>query len=247
MNKNEIVKFRTLFKDVLDIDSLGFNATYFYHCTSLLKEHNDLVDKIDYDFYYPETAKSLNVGGFSYSKVSMEVNKILESIASRVQLVQMSKDDLVRDIYEPTILTKINTEEFENSMKPICEIRFVENGIFYEERMLDVTKMFKKHLEIYMQPFFDSFVSLQEINDKIIDKYPENELGDYFFKHSNLKATIIMKICDNPRYNSFTEIIKERIREAIFVQGQKQYLDYYNVYCTLLEYLQSTEYKQQIV
>lgn len=246
MKKNEIIKCRDKFKDVLNIRLLGFEAVDFYHNTSLLKNQNDLTNKIFYGFYYSERDNFLNINGFSYSKVSVKVNTILELIASRVQLTQMTKDDIIGDIYEHTIYGQ-KIREDQDSSDLIYKIHFVENGIFYEERMVELAEMFKRHIEIYIQPFFDSLTSLQEINDKIIDKYPENEWSNYFFKHTNLKVTIIMKLCNNPRYQSFSKMISERISEALFDQGKTEYKDYYNVYCTLLKYLDNEEYKQDAV
>jgi hypothetical protein len=247
MKKNEIIRYREQFKEVLNIQLLGFEAIDFYHNTSLLKNQNDLINKIFYSFYYPEREKSLNIGGFSYSKVSIKVNTILELIASRVQLAQMTKDDIIGDIYEHTILSRVETDEFENSMKPIGKIHFVENGIFYEERLLEVAEMFKRHIEVYIQPFFDSLTSLQEINDKIIDKYPENEWSKFFFGVTFFKVTIIMKLCNNPRYQTYSKMLKERIYDRAFNQGIISAQDNYKIYSTLLEYLDSEEYKQDTV
>lgn len=97
--------------------------------------------------------------------------------------------------------------------------------------------MFKKHIETYVEPYFESYQSLQDINDKIIEAIPENKWSDYFFGETNLKATIIMKLCNNPRYESFTKMVHDRIYNAIYNQGFNEYQDYYKMYNVLLEHL----------
>lgn len=237
MRKKEILKINKSLKQMLDIDSLGFRDEDIYESTTaLMKEKNNLTSSVQY-YFYVSKYKDLNIGGLNYGFFSSELNSILFKVYDSINTIDVKDGYIGYNRYEFTVNHRIVGEEWEDSVKKICSIIFIENGVFYEDRVALAAEMFKKHIETYILPYFESYQSLQDINDKIIEAFDESKWSNYLFGETNLKATIIMKLCNNPRYESFTKMLHDRIYNAIYNQGLTEYQNYYKTYNVLLNIL----------
>jgi hypothetical protein len=90
-------------------------------------------------------------------------------------------------------------------------------------------------------PFFDHANSLQLVNDEIIDKVPQIELGKYIPGWYNIyKKQIIMKLCNNPNYNEYVDWLDKSFQEDI----QRDPLNKdYQIFASLTKFLNSGKYK----
>ncbi|MEA5139776.1 hypothetical protein [Arcicella rigui] len=236
MRKKEILKINKSLKQMLDIDSLGFRDEDIYESTTvLLKDRGNLTACILYSFYVSKY-KDLKISGLSYGFFSSEINDILFKVFDSIKTTDIEGSP-INHKYEYTINHRIVGEEWYDHVKKNFSIIFIESGVFYEDRVVLFAEMFKKHIETYIEPYFESYQSLQDINDKIIEAFDESKWGDFFYGETNFRVTIIMKLCKNPRYESFTEMVNDRIYSAIYNQGLTEYQNYYKMYNVLLDIL----------
>ncbi len=237
MRKKEILKINKSLKQMLDIDSLGFRDEDIYESTTvLMKEKNNLTSSVQY-YFYVSKYKDLNIGGLNYGFFSSELNSILFKVYDSINTIDVKDGYIGYNRYEFTVNHRIVGEEWEDSVKKICSIIFIESGVFYEDRVALAAEMLKKHIETYTQPYFERYQSLQDINDKIIEAIPEDEWSNYFFGLAPFKITIIMKLCNNSRYDSYTKNFKDILYSTGYEAGIQKYQDYYKMYNVLLEHL----------
>ena len=59
------------------------------------------------------------------------------------------------------------------------------------------------HVDSYILPFFERFPNAKSVNDEIFDKLDFDEFPNYISGNCTLKALIIMKMYNNPRYEEY--------------------------------------------
>ncbi len=227
-----LVGFKELGYGVVDSDSFG---------TFLTKPNGDILNRILYELH-DSYGTELNISSIHYSLIAPQVNKILMSICTMPLLSGFNIG--ISSINEHTISNRISTEEFENLWKVITLIKLEEDRFFYEERLIEASELFIQYMEKYMNPFFESITSLQEINDKIVDGFPEDRWRDFFYGETRFKVTVIMKLCNNPRYETFSQTSKEMMYNLFYNKGIAEYEGYYKIYSVLLDYLEEGTFKQ---
>jgi hypothetical protein len=253
MKKNKLKPTNNLFQDLLNIQALGFEDKFdakllsFHDVNSyLVRDKGEVLDKIFYGFRLSRD-KSSSIWGIPFSLVSKEVNIILDSILSKPDLSHIQKNDIILDSYADTIINKIAINKGVDLVKEICSIRFIEDEQLNENKLRQVADLCKIYINDFMQPFFDSINSTQEINDKIIEKVEEDQWSEFFCGNTDFKTTIIMKLCNNPRYEKYSIKLKEKMYNWATKSGIQKFQEYHEIYSTLLEYLDSEEYKQDTV
>ena len=222
----DLVSFKELGYEVVDSDSFG---------TFLTKPNGDILNRILYELH-DSYGTELNISSIHYSFIAPQVNQVLMSLYSVPSLSGLKIG--LSSIIEHTISYKSTIEEFENFWKPITLIKIEEDGFFYEERLIEASELFIKYMDQYMNPFFESITSLQEINNKIVDGFPEDKWRDFFHGETRFKVTVIMKLCNNPRYETFSQTSKEMMYSLFYNKGVAEYEGYYKIYCVLLDYLE---------
>jgi hypothetical protein len=226
---------------LINFKELGFREISFTDCHSiLLRQDKERILRIEYTIF-PFGGKS-HFGHIRYSIIFPIINDILANL--------LFKNNYSSDIYvlddEPTIYE--NQEEFikgEKDRKEISSYLIIDEKQVIEDNLLKVCKLSKRFIENYTLPFLDRNISLQEINNEIIEKYDFFEWGKFINGLGGtaiFKAIIIMKVCQNEKkYKEFTEIYSNRIYEAI-KNGETQYQSYYDFLIDLIRYLDSGEY-----
>ena len=218
MKKNKLRSTNNLFQNLLNIEELGFEDKYDTNLLSsdqinsyLIKDKGEIFDKIFY-YYHISRDKSCKMGGFNFSIISKEVNAILDIISSKPQL---SHINIIREPYEDTIIDKVIINKGADLEREICSIKFIENLILNEQKLVQVADLCKVYINELVQPYFDSITSIQDINDKIIDNIPVIEHSSFFRNRATAKALIVMAICKNKRFDSFYESALEINKEAL--------------------------------
>jgi len=89
-------------------------------------------------------------------------------------------------------------------------VPIIADESFQEGNFNSLMKLIIENIKTYHLPFFDRVSSLQVVNDEIIDKVPQMELGNYIpSQYMNLKKLIIMKLCNNLKYDEFKKWLHE--------------------------------------
>jgi hypothetical protein len=248
MKKNKLRLTNNLFQNLLNIQALGFEDKYDENLLSidqinsyLIRDKGEILDKIFYD-YHISRDKSCKMGGITFSIILKQVNAILNTILSKPQLIYI--DRIIREPYEDTIIDRITIDKGHDLVREICSVKFIENEILSKEKLGQVADLCKVYINDYMQPFFNSINTIQDINEKIINGFPEDKWGDFFRGETRFKVTVIMKLCNNSKYEAFSQTSKKMMCNLAYNKGLAEYRDYHTLYCTLLEYLDSEEYKQ---
>ncbi len=253
MKKNRLKSANDQLKTLLGITELGFEDKFpveilssFQTGSYLIRDKGEVSDKISYEFHISDDKSSV-LSGIRFSIISKEINAILDLISSKPELSHIPKYMIVLDSYEDTIIDEAILKDGADLVREICSIKFIENEILNEDKLVKVADLCKVYINDFMQPFFNSINSIQDINDKIIENIKDDVWSKSFSKDANSKATIVMKICNNPRYETFSRSFRNKLHDAIYNKGLIQYKEYYKIYITLLEYLDSEEYKQDTV
>lgn len=99
--------------------------------------------------------------------------------------------------------------------------------------------------DTFLHPFIDYYSDLNIINVEIIEKYTSDEWSNFIPGETIFKVLVIMKLCNNNRYNDFLTEYKSNIENAIS-NGNIRYLNYYNQLVKLTEYLKTDNYKKSL-
>jgi len=102
------------------------------------------------------------------------------------------------DFIEEIVKNNYIRSQWPDLMQEFCALPLntsTEREVFKERIM--------QHVYDYILPFFDKIPNLQSVNDQILNKIPEEEYADYIPGQTNFKVLIIMKLCNNPKYESF--------------------------------------------
>jgi hypothetical protein len=164
------------------------------------------------------------------------------------------------------ILSKIIAEDFFNTKEmtvarfPNLEINHnltfgiskkvigIKNGelIIKKNEIVNEVEKIIEFLADSAFPFFSRVSSLQVVNDEIIDKVPQMELGKYVpGQYMNLKKLIIMKLCNNPNYDQFKNWLSN-IYQPMIKENPEKYMPKYNLIQKTIEYLDSGLYKELV-
>ena len=98
----------------------------------------------------------------------------------------------------------------------------------------------------YLLPFISKYQDLQSVNDEIINKLPQMELGSIIPGLMHFKKQIIMKICNNENYRDYLEWLKGIYQMELANPNDrfyKQNVEEYEVFKKLTEYLERDDYK----
>lgn len=126
----------------------------------------------------------------------------------------------------------------------ISNVPIMANGYFQEDNFNSLMKLVVANIKTYHFPFFERVSSLQVVNDEIINKVPQMELGNFIpGQYMNPKKLIIMKLCNNPKYGEFKNWLVEVFEKVIKTEPDR-YLEGFKVVMATIEYLDSGKYKE---
>lgn len=103
----------------------------------------------------------------------------------------------------------------------------------------------QQHIEEYVLPFFELYPDLQTFHDTVLDKIPFEDKLKYIPGQNNIKALIIFKLFDNPKYAELRDYILEQNAKAM--EEDPEWKHFYEKnrkdYLKAIEYLESDEFK----
>ncbi|MDZ7933820.1 MAG: hypothetical protein U5M51_02365 [Emticicia sp.] len=72
---------------------------------------------------------------------------------------------------------------------------------------------------------FDKIRTLQQVNDEILERVDWNTYNKYISGETGAKVLIIMKLCNNPRYEAYKERSDNLIAEQLNDPNYTPYID----------------------
>ncbi|MET3047432.1 hypothetical protein [Flavobacterium covae] len=226
----------------LSISRLGFSHLSYdkdYNLGLFFRENKNKTDIITYGFgydyrkYNPTTlCKESFRAGIHFKEVDRILYRILGGkTISKDTFFYSSHEVTIKEILAPDITTDTqHTIVFADSIIKEKEL----------ERVVAETDSF---INKYYIPFFSEFQSLQDINDKILEKEKWQDWSNYIFGKTYFKAMIILKLTGNEKgYQEFTTMYISRIEEGI-KNGRDDLQPYLDDVIRLHQYLESGAYK----
>jgi len=169
-------------------------------------------------------------------------NKHLSGITSRISFNNVTSIlkkfvDVGTEFYDQT------STNFLHSTESKSNISFLQKIILTSPVEFELLKdKIIEHVNTYIIPIFEEISNLQKLNEKI-SKVPQSKYCDYIYGESNLKALIIMKLCNNPKYNEFKTWLIDTYKK-LSVTEPEQYSKDYDIILNLIEYLDIDQYKK---
>jgi hypothetical protein len=211
-----------------------YNIGIFY------RETKNKFDIISYGFGYDHR----DFDPITISKESLRSwtsFKTIENILSAI-FASSDSDNHFNNAYEFILYRK---ETLTNKMGPVISADKItkellyKNNKLYPEKVEEAVNNINISIKEHHLPFFNEFVCIKDLNDKIIEKYDWLDWSNFLFKDSYLKAIIIMKLSDNDKqYKSFTTMYKARIYNSI-QEGNTALINSYERFIKVMEFLDS--------
>ncbi len=103
----------------------------------------------------------------------------------------------------------------------------------------------QQHIEEYVLPFFELYPDLQTFHDTVLNKISFKDKIKYIPGQNNIKALIIFKLFDNPKYAELRDYILEQNAKAMEEDPEWKHFYEKNIvtYTKAIEYLESDEFK----
>ncbi len=199
-------------------------------------EQDDRIYNIYWSFFIDKfRPKEINFSNVTYGSgvIFKQVNNILNEIV------------VINTKTEDTISKYPN---FKNNLDIffVSDVPIVANSYLQEGNFISIMKLIIANIKEYHFPFFERVSSLQVVNDEIIDKVPQMEIANYIpGQYMNIKKLIIMKLCNNPKYEEFKDWLIE-IYQKLSTENPDKYAEKFKQVLKAIEYLDSGKYKESL-
>ncbi|WP_282142909.1 hypothetical protein [Cellulophaga baltica] len=206
----------------VELEKLGFTEfVYEPHFYSLdaTKKFGDLT----YNLTFQLLSKSISLG-YVYGFILVNpVNKILKQFIPDLS----DNNELI------TLKNHINGGKQEDFKKINEHLKTQKTG--------DYIIAIMDHIKKVDFPFFNKYPTMETINQEIINKVPEEDYFKWFPGASLNKIIIIMKLCNNPKYESYKS--KNISIGLQFVkQNPQMWKTKYERYISLINFLDNGTY-----
>ncbi|QOG88938.1 hypothetical protein HUE46_02260 [Flavobacterium columnare] len=214
-----------------------------YNIGLFFRENKNKTDIITYGFgydyrkYNPTTlCKESFRAGIHFKEVDRILYRILGGkTISKDIFFYSSHEVTIKEILAPDITTDTqHTIVFADSIIKEKEL----------ERVVAETDSF---INRYYIPFFSEFQSLQDINDKILEKEEFSNYYKYIFGETGAKVLIIMKLCNSNKYQEYKKwsdnIIAKQIADPMYEDYKDILINQQATMDKLYNYLESGAYK----
>ncbi|MET3047437.1 hypothetical protein [Flavobacterium covae] len=230
----------------LSITRNGFSHLSYdknYNIGLFFRENKNKTDIITYGFgydyrkYNPITlCKETFRAGIHFKEVDRILYKIIgEKTVSRDTPFYSSHEITIRETLAPNIITDT-----------LHTIVYADNTIMKNELERVVTET-DSFINKYYIPFFSEFQSLQDINDKILEKEEFSNYYKYIFGETGAKVLIIMKLCNSNKYQEYKKwsdnIIAKQIADPMYEDYKDILINQQATMDKLYNYLESGAYK----
>lgn len=171
------------------------------------------VDVLNYGLYLDDSRTFCAVNVIRYRIIFPVVNNIISAATGKV-------------ITEETVYATptIGMEKYTEYLYKLRD-KPIPYKIFNEVSFNEALDVFQEQLETIVLPFFDKIQTLQQVNDEILEKVDWNIYNKYISGETGAKVLIIMKLCNNPRYEAYKERSDKLIAEQLNDPNYAQYTD----------------------
>lgn len=208
-----------------DLSELGFQFSEYRpdFCSLRFKNINEDVTKyIRLQFYND----SLGLNELEGYIVSNQVNKILERFVGAMDGLEIV-----------TLKDYSNSEANQNNVRALYNKK--QDKSSYAANILN-------HITSSIIPFSIKYPDMDTINEEILNKVHEEDYPKWFHGNSTSKILIILKLCNNPKYEDY-----KKKRKKVFLkfveQNPTMWKSVHLEFLALIDYLDSEKYKEVLV
>jgi hypothetical protein len=206
----------------VELEKLGFTEfVYEPHFYSLdaTKKFGDLT----YNLTFQLLSKSISLG-YVYGFILVNpANKILKQFIPDLS----DNNELI------TLKNHINGGKQEDFKKINEHLKTKKTG--------DYIMAIMDHIKKIDLPFFNKYPTIETIDQEIINKVPEEDYFEWFPGELNFKVLIIMKLCNNLKYDAFKNWALNAYKKGVDIDYERYKNDFKNLH-TLLDLLDSGSY-----
>lgn len=242
-------KIDDLILEHINVTKFGFqHSEYMLDCNTgiFYRETENKYDVLnygfgyDYRFYDPLTMCKEAINSYISFK---SVEKILNAILPNPDNLESFSNSWEFFFYcQETLTNKMKPDI--NSPEELTHETVFKNDQILIENIKEAVSNMNIYIEQNHLTFFDEFITVQDLNDKILEKYDWMNWAHFFFKKPFFKAIIIMKLCNNnKKYDDFTKMYKARIANGI-QEGRNDLVPYYQDFIKIMHYLEDGKYKE---
>ena len=117
----------------------------------------------------------------------------------------------------------------------------------YEEDLEHILDFLNGYIEKVALPFLETCLSLQKINDEIIDWYPVGKMNRHFPLHHNRLKLLIMGLCENPNYDAeWNAMLKRHTPEFLSTDRGQSSIKMYQDIDKLVRSKEKERYEQYL-
>jgi len=229
---------------------MKFNEKIFEELKPILKGKN-----FDESLYFPHN------GGLEYFRKTTEnlhwisvdmgiTNKGLVNIYGRISFFSVLEIlQKFIDFNKKILFEEIVQNYYYHQNKELATQLYKSFGAIplkTKQDIEDFKQYISNHVDTYILPFCEKIPNLQAVNDEILDKVPQAEYTKYIPGKTNFKVLIIMRLCNNSKYNDFKNWCISAYKKG-FDENPERYGKDYETLQSLIAYLDSGEYKKDII
>lgn len=244
--EQNVKRFNKLLRNIVNFEDLGFKSFKINNIDFWWELHRTTshkTDRIVYGFLKDKWGDDLGFNLISTRIIFESVNKILMSVPN--------KGSYNFYLSDPTIIRLPNFDlEVDKYVPRFRNLLFVKDRVVNEQVFEESLELFQEQLQTTVLPFFDKIQTLQQVNDEILEKVDWNTYNKYISGEAGAKVLIIMKLCNNPRYEAYKKRSDKLIVEQLNDPKYAQYVDILQNQQIIMDevynYLESGKYLEEI-
>jgi hypothetical protein len=141
----------------------------------------------------------------------------LDSVELLISKIQKKYDKNIESSYFKTVSFNKLYSDLPDEYRNI-----VNNVILVDDEIIKSVIDYMMHfIDTVYKPLWEKYSNLQVINDELIEKIPQMGLANYISGQMHLKKMIIMKYCNNPKYEEYKQWLK-----SVMIDNQDFTIDY---------------------
>ncbi|MFY7937503.1 MAG: hypothetical protein ACOVOQ_09000 [Flavobacterium sp.] len=232
---------------LIGLKALGFDEYNFMepnHIMSYERTINKMIQSIQYSYIMPSYNGHLALSNISSGIVFTQINNILEKVISslneqnEIRRVFLSHFQGERHIYgEAITFNKYSIQNYNNLLNQLPQIKIINSQKYQFDNLIKSTNLLREYIESNILPFFNTIYDLQQLNDDIINRVPQMEIGKYITGMLMCyKKQIIMKLCHNLDYDKYTNWLLE-LNKIDYENGKERFNGEYEFHTMLIDFL----------
>ena len=220
--KKRIIELNKTVKETINFEKHGFQLHSFSDIDFWYEYQRPMNEKIDffnYGFMKDKWGDDTFLGAIYGRVVFPAVNKILLGLQKKSLITIQNLGE-----YDATVI-RLPNFEIKDYHYLLKSQEVVKNREFNENAFTEALALFQEQLLTNVLPFFDKIQTLQQVNDEILEKVDWNTYNKYISGETGAKVLIIMKLCNNPRYEAYKQRSDKLIVAQLKDPSYAQYID----------------------